>query len=135
MIRFSRIVAVLGVLFLAGFFLPWISGAENATGFEFAKGWWEKESTKVLGIVLFLAPVGALLAVLMGALGRAHGLIAFFTGLICPVLVVMFYLGAEPGQAAVMGEALSYGFWMAISASLGLLIFSFTKSDSKRRAR
>jgi hypothetical protein len=129
----SKLVAVLGVLLLVGFFTPWISGAETLSGFDFAKGWWQSEGNKVIGGILFLAPIGALLAVLMGALGRAHGLIAFFTGLVCPILFGLFYLGSDPAEAAVMSSAVSYGFWLTMAASVGLLVFAFTKSDSKKR--
>lgn len=131
----SKIVAVLGLVLLVGFFLPWISGAETLSGFSFAKGWVESEGNRVLGIILFLAPVGALFAVLLGALGRAHGLVAFFTGLIIPILVALLVVGSEPGQLDAWKQSISYGFWMVIGGSVGLLVFAFTKSDSKKQLR
>lgn len=129
----SRVVAVLGLVLLVGFFLKWVHADLVLSGLDFARGWWQSADNQVLGVILFLAPVGALLLLILGALGKPHGLVAFFTGLICPVLLGLMVLGAEPGQLS--GWQPQIGFWMTMLASVALLVMAFTKSDSKKRLR
>jgi hypothetical protein len=136
----SKIVMVLAILLVVGYFLPWMSMIINVSGFDFTRIAWsagDNGGQMVVAIMLTLIPVLGILTCILGATGKAHGLAAFFAGLMFWLLVLFGYLGSRDRPDMQGGELLSVvgiGGWICAAASLLLLLFAFTKSDSKLRA-
>lgn len=131
----SKIVLILGLALLGSFALPWLGGGdETYAGYQVLKIWLETEAAKVAGYILVAAPIGALLVILLGATGKPHGLLSFLTGLVVPLVVLFTWLGANQSGDDPFA-AFRVGIWVATGISAVLLIFAFTKSDSRIRAQ
>lgn len=130
----SKIVLILGLALLGSFALPWLGGGdETYAGYQVLKIWLENDAAKVAGYMLVAAPIGAVLVILLGVTGKPHGILCFLTSLVVPLVVLFTWLGAsESGDDPF--AAFRIGIWVATGVSALLLIFAFTKSDSKLRA-
>lgn len=131
----SKIVMVLALLFLGSFALPWFSAADGSmAGYQAVQLALQLPDAAVIGYMLLVGVAGAALLVILGAMGKGHGLVAFFSSLSVLLVAVASYFGNKDRTDAESALSfISVGAWIALGAALLLFVFSFTKSESKLR--
>lgn len=118
------------VLFVAFWLLPWFNdGGPSATGSSLMSGLLAS-SPLANPAGLLLVPIGAVVGVIAGLLGivradarpttRPMGVIA---GLVALLYYLSGFLALQNGVA--IGGAVGLGFWVALIASIGLLVQAF----------
>lgn len=129
----SKIVMVLALLLLGSFALPWLNeNGAGVPGYKVLQVWLSDPRFQVAGYWLLIPAIGGVLLVLLGALGKGHGIVSFLTSVSLISLVLIVVLGTE---SINVRNDVGLGLWIGTGVCVLLLIFAFRRSDSRLRPK
>ena len=116
----KKLPLICGIIMLISFFLPYSSA--SAFGVTISASGLDVAGVGGSSFVLFLIPIGAILAIVFSAM--SHGLARIFT-LIAGIIPILLFLYAIMKAGGGLFSFVGIGFWLTGLAAIGCIVSFF----------